>query len=205
MLLCLIAFWGSALMAGSSISSSAQLAALSARQQQLSQRIAKSLFAIGDDQTRKYPPRMDYAELDFVVQLFDETQDAMMSGGTVHLETQSLPISISPAPAQARTTLVKTQELWDGLLEKINPILKTERQGQIVSDGDLADALNAARLANLKLRQYCQTLTVLFQNEAQHAQDVERTVQFALTLLLALSALAMIYGAFERKSIKSKG
>ena len=154
------------------IAEDAQSINLAGRQRMLSQRIAKSLFALDSAQGEVGGYRKAYDELNTSKQLFDETLLAFIQGGSVRGADQAQ-VKLEPVSGSASINALQTaQQIWapyKTAIEQIQPL-----------PGDAAAVLKALSLArqhNLSLLKLMNDLTVSLEQLASSKATRLRAIQ----------------------------
>lgn len=170
---------------------------LSGRQRMLTQRTAKSLFALENAQREYKPYEKELEELILSVRLFDTTlrgfqQGAIVNGG------DGKPVELRAAKSvAARQALDAAQIIWIPYLEMLKPVLDNR-----ASAVDLADVVTYARTNNVKLLGLMNELTTILEREANERATQLRWVQTG-GIVLALLNFMFILFKFIRRLRKS--
>lgn len=164
-------------VAASSYSKDALEVNAAGRQRMLSQRTAKLLYQLNNSGLTQDEQTKIISELELSHRVFDQTLKAFMAGGpTVGFDWKS-EIQIRKADSDTdQKTLLDAQKLWTLYGEKIEEVIKSEQDYDLV-----VESVMLAKERNLKLLKLMNNLTVSLQEQSSARGSTLRILQ---TLLL---------------------
>lgn len=154
------------------IAEDAQSINLAGRQRMLSQRIAKSLFALDAAQGEATAYSKAYEELQASKKLFDETLLAFVQGGSVRGADQQDVQLEAVTNSTGANALRTAQQIWTPYKAAIEQI-----QPNPADSGAVLEALALARQHNLSLLKLMNDLTVSLEQVASSKATRLRTIQ----------------------------
>lgn len=149
---------------------------LAGRQRMLSQRMAKSLYALNAETTDSPAFKDAAAELKASSKLFDETLAAFTKGGETHNATKQLvelPQVKSPA---GQASLASAAIIWQPYKAQIDQLLDAIQQQRDLTEA-LPQALALAKQYNLSMLGYMNDLTISLENVAASKATRLRIIQ----------------------------
>lgn len=162
---------------------------LSGRQRMLSQRIAKSIFAVDSAQKNNSPfLEASRKELEGATELFDRTLRAFQRGDRVP-GGDATPVFLKAAAGKnSQAILERAQKIWQPYLALLNPIINsTASQAQIDA------AVSYARENNIKVLGLMNDLTSDLEILAEGRASRLRMVQTVGILLALLNFIFILY------------
>lgn len=138
---------------------------LAGRQRMLSQRMAKSLYALNSETSDSKEFKDAVLELKNSTNLFDETLTAFTKGGATHNTNKELVILPQVNSQNGQATLKAAADLWLPYKLGVDSLLTNIEENREFTDS-LNNALTQAKAKNIVLLGYMNDLTVNLENVA---------------------------------------
>lgn len=149
---------------------------LAGRQRMLSQRMAKSLYALNSETSDSKEFKDAVLELKNSKNLFDETLTAFTKGGATHNTNKELVILPQVNSQNGQATLKAAADLWLPYKLGVDSLLTNIEENREFTDS-LNNALTQAKAKNIVLLGYMNDLTVNLENVASSKASRLRVIQ----------------------------
>lgn len=149
---------------------------LAGRQRMLSQRMAKSLYAINSEAPGSENFKSAVTELKTSRDLFDETLIAFTHGGPAHSADKDMVILKAAKTADAKIVLTEAAAIWRPYKITVDQLLLAVEKDS-ASSAYLAEALQQAKSHNLQLLGLMNKLTINLEHVAASKATTLRLIQ----------------------------
>ncbi|MEM1394032.1 MAG: SpoIIE family protein phosphatase [Cyanobacteria bacterium P01_H01_bin.150] len=174
---------------------------LSGRQRMLSQRMTKALLEVNSKWTDAGSVKQSQEELRQAYNLFDDTLNGFQTGKIVQ-GADGNPVYLKAVETEkGREILEEALTIWNPYKEKLEPILKADKN---VNLGDLKPAVEYARANNLRLLSLMNELTIEQEKVAQTKSGYLQLIQLIGMTLALGNFFLLLSRSFKRLQISDQ-
>lgn len=149
---------------------------LAGRQRMLSQRMAKTLYALNSESSESKEFKDAAIELQSSKNLFDETLTAFTQGGKTHNANKELVVLPQVNSQAGQTTLKAAADVWLPYKLSVDSLLADIQENRDFTD-NLSNALTQAKAKNIVLLGHMNDLTINLENVASSKASRLRVIQ----------------------------